>query len=50
MLQNVKERAAFHGLVQRCPVSNALHSMFRKERICMFSEARNKTVQLSGCT
>src|SRR5215472_7573048 len=26
MLENVKEGAAFHGLVERCPVSNALDS------------------------
>ena len=48
MLQNVKERAAFQGLVQRRPVGNTLHSMLRKELIRMVSEAGHEAVQLSG--
>jgi hypothetical protein len=48
MLQNLKERAAFHGLVQRRPVGNTLHSMFRKELIRIVSEAGHEAVQLSG--
>src|SRR5215472_1416908 len=47
VLQNVKERAASHGLVQRRPVGNTFDSMFRKELIRMISEAGHEAVELS---
>ena len=47
MLQNVKEGAAFHGLIQRRPVCKTLHSVFRKELIRIISEAGHEAFQLS---
>jgi len=43
-----KEGAAFHGLVQRHPVSDAPHSVFRKKFIRIIPEARHQALQLSG--